>query len=331
MVLISILEVSYNRPKFSACATWAPNAISLANVSTFGSTSTGLFVTKNNTVYATGLGISSVLVWAEGSATITQTIFTDLNASFRVFVTNNGDVYADNGNSNYRVGKWAKNATNSTIAMYVSGRCTGLFVDVYDSLYCSLWNSHRVLKRSAGNDANTSITVAGNGAIGSAANMLSSPCGIFVDTDLTLYVADYNNSRIQQVRSGQLNGSTVAGTSAPGTITLNGPANVILDADGYLFIVDQENSRIVGSGPNGFRCIVGCSGTTGLGANQFQRPYDLSFDTHGNLYVTDASNNRLQKFMLARNSCGELLDTFSVGTCKFSYVINQPSFEDECK
>ena len=305
MIFIPFLEVSYNQPQFSSCATWNPNAITLANVSTFGTTSTGLFVTKNNTVYATGFGVPSVLVWAEGSVTVTQTIFTDLNTSYRVFVTVNGDVYADNGNSNFRVGKWAKNATNSTIAMYVSGQCTGLFVDVYDSLYCSLWNSHRVLKRSAGNDANTSITVAGNGAIGSAANMLSRPCGIFVDTDLTLYVADYNNSRIQQVRSGQLNGSTVAGTSAPGTITLNGPANVILDGDGYLFIVDQENSRIVGSGPYGFRCIAGCSGSSGSAVNQLLRPYDLSFDTHGNLYVTDAFNNRILKFALARNSCGE--------------------------
>ena len=305
MIFIPFLEVSYNQPQFSSCATWNPNAITLANVSTFGTTSTGLFVTKNNTVYATGFGLPSVLVWAEGSVTVTQSIFTDLNASYRVFVTNNGDVYADNGNSNFRVGKWAKNASNSTIAMYVSGRCTGLFVDVYDSLYCSLWNSHRVLKRSAGNDANTSITVAGNGAIGSAANMLFRPCGIFVETDLTLYVADYSNSRIQQFRSGQLSGVTVAGTGALGTIELHAPANVILDGDGYLFIIDQTDFRIVGSGPNGFRCIVGCSGSSGAATNELLKPYDLSFDTYGNLYVTDAFNNRLQKFMLANNSCGE--------------------------
>ena len=297
--------MSYNRPKLSACATWDPNAVTLADNSTFGGTSTGLFITTNNTVFSTGFGLNSVLVWPEGSVNATQSIFTDLSRPYGVFVTTVGDVYADNGRNNYRVEKWAVNATSSTVTMNVGGPCTDIFADTYDSLYCSLFYDHRVLKRPAGSGASTSFMIAGNGINGSAPNMFDRPCGIFVHVDLSLYVADFGNSRIQLFESGQLNGSTVAGRGAPGTISLNGPTKPVLDGNGYLFIIDQLNSRIVGSGSYGFRCIVGCLGTSGSADNQLLWPYGLGFDSYGNLYVTDAFNNRLQKFTLARNSCGE--------------------------
>ena len=183
--------------------------------------------------------------------------------------------------------------------------CGGLFVDIYGNLYCSLPLSHKVMKRATNNDANTSVIVAGTGTGGSASNMLWSPYGIFVDIDLSLYVADFDNSRIQLFRAGNLSGAAAAGSGAPGTIALNQPTGVILDGDKYLFISDRSNHRIVGSGPNGFRCIAGCTATFGGGANQLYNPYGLSFDSYGNLYVTDPSNNRIQKFILARNSCGK--------------------------
>ena len=98
---------------------------------------------------------------------------------------------------------------------------------------------------------------------------------------------------------------SVVGNGAPGTTTLNYPDIVILDGAGYVFIVDESNFRVVGSGPTGFRCIVGCSGKSGSDANRLSFPFGLSFDNRGNLFVSDASNNRIQKFTLARNSCGE--------------------------
>jgi DNA-binding beta-propeller fold protein YncE len=49
-------------------------------------------------------------------------------------------------------------------------------------------------------------------------------------------------------------------------------------------------------------CIAGCSGTTGLGANQLNSPRDLRFDSEGNLYVSDQGNNRIQKFEIQLSS-----------------------------
>ena len=305
MMSLVLLEVSYNRPKFSACATWNPNAITLADNTTFRGRSSGLFVTTINTVYAAGLDLPTILVWPQGSVNVTQRILTSLSIPYRIFVTTNGDFYAGISIVGHRVEKWAKNATNSSTVMFINRPCNGLFVDVYDSLYCSLWADHRVTMKTVDSDANTLVIVAGTGTNGSASNMLTNPGGIFVDIELSLYVADNGNNRVQLFRFGQLNGSTVAGNGAPGTITLSGPAQVILDGNGYVFIADHGVPRIVGSGPNGFRCIAGCTGNLGPAANQFNRPYDLSFDRDGNLFVTDMYNSRLQKFMLARNFCGE--------------------------
>ena len=97
----------------------------------------------------------------------------------------------------------------------------------------------------------------------------------------------------------------MAGDGAPNTITLNQPTSVALDMDGYLFISDRSNNRIVGSGPSGFRCIAAFMGSNGRAANQLNLPFALSFDTFGNLYVSDSVNSRIQKFILARNTCGE--------------------------
>jgi sugar lactone lactonase YvrE len=158
---------------------------------------------------------------------------------------------------------------------------------------------------SLNSGAQTQKIIAGTGVAGSAANMLYYPNGIFVDVNFTLYVADWGNSRIQRFYLGQLNGTTVVGAAAPGTISLYGPTGVMMDGDGYLFIADAWDNRIIGSGPYGFRCIVACSMNIGSSSTQLNGPRTLGFDSYGNLYVSDYSNNRIQKFILITNSCGK--------------------------
>ncbi len=102
------------------------------------------------------------------------------------------------------------------------------------------------------------------------------------------------------------NGITVAGVTSPyPTITLDCPSGIVLDASKYLFIIEIFNDRIVGSGPNGFRCLVGCYGQ-GTQSNQLFKPYSFSFDRYGNMFVTDRNNNRIQKFIYMEKSCSKL-------------------------
>jgi tripartite motif-containing protein 71 len=264
-----------------------------------------VFVNNNNTVYIAANYLQEIQMWPPSGGSPIKTFSGSLSYPTSVFVTINGDVYADNG-YNGRVEKWATNATNSVTVMTVPSYCYSLFVDINDNLYCSLEGSNVVVKESLQNAPNTPIIVAGNSTSGNAPNMLNSPYGIFVTINLSLYVADFGNNRIQLFQLGQSKAITVVGSGAPGTFTLSGPAEVVLDFDGYLFIADYLSNRIIGSGPNGFRCVAGCSGSSGSSANKLYNPRSLSFDTYGNLFVDDRQNNRIQKFLLANNSCGNL-------------------------
>jgi sugar lactone lactonase YvrE len=164
---------------------------------------------------------------------------------------------------------------------------------------------NQVVTKSLNSGSNALTIVAGTGSAGSASNMLSSPYGIFVDINFDLYVADCGNNRIQLFQSGQLDATTVAGSgSSTTTITLKYPSGIVLDADKNLFIVDNGNNRIVGPGPNGFQCLVGCSGG-GSVSNQLDSPQSMAFDNYGNIFITDMMNNRIQKFILLTQLCGK--------------------------
>jgi hypothetical protein len=140
----------------------------------------------------------------------------------------------------------------------------------------------------------TSTVVAGAGIGGAPSNQLSRPSVTFIDVNLDLYVADCAN------------GITVAGNGSRNpTVSLRCPTGIVLDTQNYLFIVDSNNHRVVGSGPNGFRCLVGCH-RSGSQLAQLSFPSSLSFDRYGNIFVIDQKNNRIQKFQYLENSCGKL-------------------------
>ncbi len=246
-------------------------------------------------------------MWHEDSINPTSIISWNFTSPLSLFVTSNGDIYIDDGETNGRVQKWIAETNTFITVMKGNSRCSGLFVDKNDTLYCSMDDDHQVVKRSLNDPEITSIIVAaGTGSPGSAFNELNRPWGIFVDVNLDLYVADCGNDRIQLFQSGESNGITVAGSTSPNpTINLKCPTGIVLDAENNLFIVDSGNHRIVGSGLNGFRCLIGCNGQ-GAQSNRLSVPFSLSFDRSGNMFVTDGYNDRIQKFEYLEKSCGKL-------------------------
>ena len=248
-----------------------------------------------------------VEIWIEGIVNPTANISRNLSQPQGLFVGINGDVFIDNGAQNSRVDRWTANGIANGSVMSVNGSCDSLFVDVNETLYCSISALHRVMKISLSNSGGPSSVAAGDGTMGTLPSQLSNPHGIFVDSSRNLYVADYTNDRIQCFPFGLLNATTVAVRAIAGNLTLNGPRAVLLDASGYMFIIDSNNHRILASGPHGFRCIIGCTGTNGSAADQLNQPWSFSFDNRGSLLVVDRGNSRIQKFTVASNSCRKYL------------------------
>ena len=261
----------------------------------------GVFVNTNNTVYISARSLNEVQVWPEDRNGSVRTLSGNLSEPYSIFVTCNGDIYVDNGGSNRRVEKWTPTATSGVIVMNVANRCTGLFIDKNNTLYCSMENEHYVWKSSLNSGTVLVVDMIGNGSSGLGPDLLSGPHGIFVDQHLSLYVADFWNDRIQVFPVNERNGTTVIGAGASGVgrmITLNHPAGVVLDGNGLIYIADTDNNRIIGPGPSGYECLVGCSGSQGSGSFELSLPQTISFDSYGNMFVTDYSNGRVQKFLL---------------------------------
>ncbi|NJS14602.1 MAG: hypothetical protein HC788_08330 [Sphingopyxis sp.] len=306
---MNILGGPLNRPIFCPTVGWQANAETFANSSTIGANISGVFINRQNTIYHASQTLRQILVWLENNGTVSRTIPFNRSSLAGLYVTSNGDIYLHVGQPVGQVERYSVNSSNPTTIMNVSmGVCFGLAITENGTLYCSLGQtSARVIRTTLGNTA-VIATVAGDGIPGVTATRLISPYGIFVDTNFSLYVADFGNNRIQLFQPGQLSATTVAGTGAANTITLFRPTFVALDGNGYLYILDFGNHRVVGSGPNGFQCVAACTGSLGSAANQLNQPSSFTFDSYGNIWVTDMANGRIQKFILATNSCGKIHD-----------------------
>ena len=304
--LLFFVAHSYNQPKFCSDALWNANASSLASTDTAGSFLYGIFINTLNKIYVTGLYKNYIFFWSDESLNSTKIVSGYFNQSYSVFVTINGDIYVDDGTLNRRVIKWSYQSNSFQIVMNVNGSCFELFIDSNHTLYCSLRSYHRIVNLSLNSNSTIPTIRAGTGSAGLALNKLDTPLGIHVDSDLNLYVADCGNDRIQFFRQGELNGTTIAINGQSGSFTLDCPSDVVLDADQYLFIADRYNNRIIGSGPNGFRCIAGCFGSNVSLPFQLSSPQRMAFDSYGNVFVTDNGNARVQKFSLINNkTCGK--------------------------
>ena len=262
-----------------------------------------MFLDTNNTLYVPDQANDRVLIFAEGNNASVRTLSGGLADPYGVVAAANGDVYVDNGAVYFRVDKWTPSATTSVKAMSTSYYCYDLFLDINNNLYCSVFIKHQVVMKSLDSNSDIWTFAAGTSCAGSGRNQFNGPYGIFVDADLNLYVADYYNDRIQKFPANSRSGITVVGATAaaPGTVTLSGPAGITLDGDGYMYIAELLTHRILAQGPDGFRCILGCSKIAGVQTGQFNNPSDLKFDNQGNIYIADRTNARIQKFMLLPN------------------------------
>jgi hypothetical protein len=185
------------------------------------------------------------------------------------------------------------------------------------------------------------------GTHGTGAAQFDGPTGIAVDSAGFVYVADYVNCRIQKFTSSDGGFVTAWGTQGGGDGQLFGPAGIALDGNGVLYVCDALNRRIqkftsdgaflgylagwssatpvgVAIDRHGDVYVTGYDakkvfrfssagqlltswGTQGTGPGQFESPGGIGVDASRYVYVSDNTNNTLQKF----TSDGVFVDRWS--------------------
>jgi tripartite motif-containing protein 71 len=141
----------------------------------------------------------------------------------------------------------------------------------------------------------------------------NSPIGVAVDSSGNSYVADGDNNRIEKVDPDGVLIRTWGGFGS-GDGKLKTPESVALDSSGNVYVAELINNRIsefshngaflrtwgwgVQDGSAAFQvCTAGCqAGSSGAGDGQFHFPRGIAINSSGDVYVTDAGNDRVQEF-----------------------------------
>lgn len=182
---------------------------------------------------------------------------------------------------------------------YMTMDATETYIYIADSA------NHRVMRfpRTSTSGSNGVIVAGGNGS-GNGNHQLNHPFGIYMNSAISndLYIVNGNGHSVMRWTPGAPSGTFIAGTpGSPGSSStqLILPRGIRIDSYSNVYVADMYNHRIqmfcqqssVGV------TIAGLVGIAGNGATELNRPQGIAFDSAMNLYVNDALNNRVQKFL----------------------------------
>lgn len=209
-------------------------------------------------------------------------------------------------------------ADGTTSARFYSPR--GVAVDGSGNVYVADSSNSTIRKVTPAGEVTTVAGLAGvkGSANGAAADArFQNPRAVALSGS-TIYVADFNNSTIRKIASGQV--TTLAGTACfdypddcwglydgPGNFAKFGfPSGIATDTAGNIYVADKNNASIRKITPQGnVTTMAGdppyTGHTDGTGNEaRFFAPEGIAVDGSGNVYVADTENNTIRKVTPAR-------------------------------
>ena len=165
----------------------------------------------------------------------------------------------------------------------------------------------------------------GDGGAATIAN-ISGPNTLMVDPLGNVFISDASNNRVRMVNTSgvitEIAGNGFAGWAGDGgpatAAEFSNPSGFAMDRAGNFYVADQYNHVVRKINTAGIITTIagshGVSGFSGDGgpatAAKFDRPYGLSFDSFGNLYIIDQYNHALRK-IIAHADTISLSDTIT--------------------
>ncbi|CAF3258045.1 unnamed protein product [Rotaria socialis] len=177
-----------------------------------------------------------------------------------------------------------------------------LSIDTNLNLYVSDGGNNRIIKFSSGNLVGIPLI----SGVGKGLSQVSNPSGSIMDANGNLYISDMLNNRIMKYAnissaSQSVIGQVVAGGSFGSNYNQQQTSwGVAVDALGNVFVSDCGNNRVMKWAPrstNGTLVAGIGNGTAGNGTNQLSYPLGIYVDQRMALYIADAFNGRIQKWL----------------------------------
>ncbi|CAM4972273.1 unnamed protein product [Rotaria socialis] len=299
-----------------ANATWTQNGVTIAGGNGRGNGTNqlkkpyGLFVDDDQTVVIADWLNNRIMQCKNGDTTNGQVVaggkgigggLHQLYCPADVLIDNETDslIICDRGNQ--RVVRWSRRSGTTQGEVLIDNiDCVGLAMDEQRYLYVSDIRKNKVRRYQLGEKNYT--LVAGGNRKGDGLNQLNVPSYLFVDRQQTVYVSDHNNHRVMKWNKGAKEGIVVTGGQGKGNALtqLYHPSGIFVDTLGTLYVADSRNHRVMRwiHGDKGQGTVIVGGNGQGERADQFNVPRGLSFDQHGNLYVVDMGNNRVQRFSI---------------------------------
>ena len=245
------------------------------------------------------------------------------NAPSAVAAAADGTVYVADSNNN-RICKVTAAGVVTTLAGGTLGSADGtgaaaqfsgpygVAVAADGTVYVADTGNSRIRKVTVAGVVTTLAGSTGGMAEGTgAAAQFSSPYGVAVVTDGTVYVADSNNNRIRKVTAAgvvtTLAGLTMWGTADGTGITarFDTPTGITAAADGTMYVADSGNNLIRKVTDAGVVTTLAGEPTGGFAdgagaAALFTSPWSVAVTPNGaTVYVADTVNNRIRKITAA--------------------------------
>ncbi len=234
-------------------------------------------------------------------------------------------VYGQGGNYTLNV------ANNGGISASSLNYPYAILIDSSNNLYVSDSSNHRVLFYPSGSTTatrvygqNGSFTTGSANNGGLTANSLNVPTSLALDASNNLYICDHTNSRILFYPSGSTTATRVYGqfgsftcnvsnnngSCSSGTLSANNlfsPHSIAIDSGDNLYVSDAHNNRLLyypSSSTTATR-VYGQNGSFssstinngGISANSLNFPDGIALNGNIYLYVVDATNNRVLKYL----------------------------------